>query len=131
MEQLRKLVAAIECGSKAKADAALKPVPVPKAPRPQGITTQYKKEYRAYAAAKARCTNPRHQRWPWYGGRGVRFLFESFRQFLDHIGPCPDPRLTLGRIDDRKPYRKGNVSWQTWTEQALGRRPPRPKFGLA
>jgi hypothetical protein len=96
------------------------------------ITRIYKKEYAAYNNAKQRCTSGRNPRWKWYGGRHIKFLFKSFAEFLKDIGPCPDPKLTLDRCPrNRGNYTVGNVRWATMKQQAAGRRPKRPKYGLA
>jgi hypothetical protein len=47
---------------------------------------------------------------------------ESFDLFLAHIGPKPDPRMSLDRIDNSKGYEPGNVRWATWPEQLKNRR---------
>jgi hypothetical protein len=93
-------------------------------PAPPSLRALYGVEYQAYANAKARCSNPNHPQWPDYGERGIQFLFESFEQFLDHVGPRPRG-LTLDRIDNDSHYMIGNVRWATWDEQARNRRPRR------
>jgi len=86
-------------------------------------------EYMAYRDAKKRCTNPRHQRFHYYGGRGIKFLFESFEQFLMELGPRPSPRYSLDRINNDGNYEPGNVRWATQKEQRLNSRPKRRKGG--
>jgi hypothetical protein len=78
-------------------------------------------ELHIYIAAKARCTNPKNKDWKHYGGRGIKFLFKSFREFLAHIGPRPAGK-TLDRIKNDGHYEPGNVRWATWKEQAANRR---------
>lgn len=70
----------------------------------------------AFNAAKARCTNPQHRNWNNYGGRGIKFLFDSFEQFIAHIGTRPAGR-SLDRIDNSGHYEPGNVRWATLEEQ--------------
>lgn len=41
-------------------------------------------EYRAYTNAKQRCTNPNNSRYSDWGGRGIRFLFCSFKAFFSN-----------------------------------------------
>lgn len=48
---------------------------------------------------------------------------DDFRAFLAHIGPAPDPRLSLDRIDNNRGYEPGNVRWATASEQARNRQP--------
>jgi len=81
-------------------------------------------EYGSYHAAKKRC-NPKHKdKYPDYAGRGIRFKFKNFQQFLDHIGPRPEPKVnySLERIDNDGHYELGNVKWATKLEQARNRR---------
>jgi len=78
-------------------------------------------EYSVYVAAKRRCNNPNCADWPRYGGRGIKFLFASFEQFLAELGPRP-AGLTLDRIDNDGHYASGNVRWATRSEQRSNRR---------
>jgi len=81
-------------------------------------------EYRAYNAAKNRCNNPRNVLFPYYGGRGIKFLFTSFEQWLTELGVKPDPKrlYSVDRIDNDDHYRPGNVRWATRSEQMRNRR---------
>lgn len=78
--------------------------------------------YRSYLNAKSRCTYPRVKCYNRYGGRGIRFLFTSFQQFLDELGPRPEGK-TLDRKDVNGHYEPGNVRWATDEEQRKNRRP--------
>jgi hypothetical protein len=79
-------------------------------------------EYYSYVGAKGRCTNPHSQAWPWYGGRGIEFRFESFEQFFAELGPRP-AGMTLDRKDTNGHYEPGNVRWATRSEQTKNQRP--------
>ena len=79
-------------------------------------------EHAAYTKAKGRCNNPNDAVYQYYGGRGIEFRFFSFQQFLAHIGPKPDPALSLDRIDNDGHYEVGNVRWATKREQVRNRR---------
>lgn len=79
-------------------------------------------EYLAYHGARSRCTNRKDKNYKNYGGRGIRFLFSSFPQFLKHIGPRPSPKLSLNRIDNDGHYQPGNVEWATASEQRRNQR---------
>ena len=85
-------------------------------------------EYHAYQNAKYRCTNPSCGEYQWknYGGRGIKFLFTSFEQFLAEIGPRPQGK-TLDRIDVDGHYEPGNVRWATKSEQQSNQRPHAPR----
>lgn len=81
-------------------------------------------EYQAYAQAKSRCTAPTHRAWGEYGGRGIEFRFNSFEEFIEHIGLKPSPEHSLDRYPNNDGhYEKGNVRWATESEQNLNRRP--------
>ncbi len=79
-------------------------------------------EYRAYCAAKYRCNNPNDASYQEYGGRGIEFRFKSFDEFIQHIGPKPDPKLSLDRIDNNGNYEIGNVRWATSSQQLSNKR---------
>lgn len=79
-------------------------------------------EYHAYMAAKARCTQRNGKGWKNYGGRGIRFKFSNFKQFLSHVGRKPKPEMSLDRINNSGNYEPGNIRWATKSEQAFNRR---------
>jgi hypothetical protein len=86
-------------------------------------------EEHAYKGAKQRCTNPKHPKYPDYGGRGIKFLFTSFEQFYAELGPRPpavDERgkaiYSLDRKNNHGNYELGNVRWATRSEQRLNER---------
>lgn len=78
-------------------------------------------EYRAYSNAQQRCTNPNVPNYANYGGRGIKFLFNSFEQFYAELGPRPEG-MTLDRIRNEEDYGPGNVRWATRSEQNRNRR---------
>jgi hypothetical protein len=57
----------------------------------------------------------------YYGGRGIKFLFTSFEQFLAELGPRPSG-MSLDRIENDGNYEPGNVRWATRSEQVQNRR---------
>jgi hypothetical protein len=80
-------------------------------------------EYDAYHGAKYRCNNPNSRLYSYYGGRGIKFLFESFSEFFSHIGKKPSKKHSLERVNTDGDYALGNVKWATHKEQVLNRRP--------
>ena len=100
-------------------------LPTMKSNRTHGLTGS--PEYKAWAAAKRRTgpTSTGSERL-YYFNRGIRMCQEwrdSFPAFLAHIGPRPDPALSLDRIDNEGHYEPGNVRWATTSEQNSNKRP--------
>jgi len=67
-------------------------------------------EYKTFTWAKARCNNPNVDRYCNYGGRGIKFLFTSFKEFYAELGKRPEG-MSLDRIDVNGNYEAGNVRW--------------------
>jgi hypothetical protein len=79
-------------------------------------------EYKAYCLAKSRCENSTDPAFAHYGGRGIKFCFTSYEDFLREVGRKPSKKHSLDRIDVNGNYEAGNIRWATWTEQARNRR---------
>lgn len=79
-------------------------------------------EYRAYQNARQRCIDSRRREYKNYGGRGIKFLFKNFEDFITDIGDRPSARHSLDRIDNEGHYERGNVRWATLEEQCKNRR---------
>jgi hypothetical protein len=80
-------------------------------------------EYLTFHAARKRCTDPNNISYKNYGGRGIKFLFESVEQFYAELGPKPTPAHSIDRINNDGNYEPGNVRWATRAEQLRNRRP--------
>lgn len=72
-----------------------------------------KSEYKSWYGMIQRCTNPEHHKYHLYGGRGItvcdRWL--DFKAFLEDMGPKPNSRLTIDRMDGNKGYTPNNCRW--------------------
>ena len=79
-------------------------------------------EYNIWTQAKQRCTNSNAKDFHRYGERGIKFLFDDFEEFLDHIGPKPGKEYSLDRIDNSGNYQSGNVRWATLKIQSRNKR---------
>lgn len=81
--------------------------------------------YRSWAAAKARCTNPRDGKWKDYGGRGITMCARwrrSFTAFLDDMGTRPTGTSLDRYPDNDGNYEPGNCRWATPLEQRHNQR---------
>lgn len=87
--------------------------------------------YRAWAAMRTRCTNPKAAKWSYYGGRGVQVCerWRTFASFLADMGVKPTG-TTLDRIDPDGHYEPSNCRWATWHEQRVNQRRMKPAVPL-
>lgn len=81
-------------------------------------------EYRSYQQAKQRTLNPNNNSYKYYGASGIKFLFNSFEEFLLEIGEKPEPKnkYSIERIDNSKNYEIGNVKWDLMHNQSRNKR---------
>lgn len=77
------------------------------------------REFLAWQEMHRRCYDPKRDRYPNYGGRGICVCprWHKFENFLHDMRRCPDG-LTLGRLDNDKNYTKNNCEWQPRLIQA-------------
>lgn len=83
------------------------------------------REYRIWGNMKSRCTNPNTDYYYLYGGRGITVCerwANSFINFYNDMGRCPDPTYSIDRKDVNGNYTPVNCVWASPQDQALNHR---------
>lgn len=80
-------------------------------------------EYGIYRAMLNRCYNPNVERYPSYGGRGIKVCDAwrgdgGYEQFLVDVGPRISPTHSIDRINPDGDYEPLNVRWANAEVQA-------------
>ena len=79
-------------------------------------------EHNTWYAMIQRCNNPNSRGYKHYGGRGIKVLYKSFKEFIQDVGPRSTSKHTIDRIDNDGDYAPGNCKWSTYKEQNKNRR---------
>ena len=85
--------------------------------------------YQSWRHMKARCQNPNHPDYKYYGGRGVEVCerWQDFANFLADMGERSEG-LTLDRINNEGNYEPGNCRWTTRKEQRQNQRDRKDQY---
>lgn len=82
-------------------------------------------EYSAWLNMRARCYYTKNPYYDYYGGRGIVVCDawkQSFESFIDDVGPRPEGRYSLDRINNDGNYVPENVRWATPYQQNQNKR---------
>ena len=79
--------------------------------------------YHSWQVMRARCFNKKHDKYKYYGGRGITVCpqWGEFKNFLMDMGEAPSG-TTIDRINNNLGYFKENCRWATWLEQSYNKR---------
>jgi hypothetical protein len=79
--------------------------------------------YQTWNRMLSRCYNPKIDRYPNYGGRGIKVCerWKKFVNFYADMGDRPSKNHSIGRIDNDGDYEPGNVRWELEEEQIFNK----------
>lgn len=80
------------------------------------------KLFRIWKGMFNRCYNPNCNVYRHYGGKGIQVCerwsgSDGFKNFMEDMGPRPEGRTSVDRIDGTKDYSPENCRWATPSEQ--------------
>lgn len=78
--------------------------------------------YKTWQNMKQRCYYPKHEKFKFYGGLGIRVCEQwrtSFTTFLADMGEKPTRKHSIDRIDPDKDYQPDNCRWLLLSKNRL------------
>lgn len=78
--------------------------------------------HNSFMGAKQRCNYKKHIAFKNYGGRGIKFLWDTFDDFFDDMHSTWFSGATIERVDTNGNYCKDNCIWTTRKKQAQNTR---------
>ena len=80
--------------------------------------------YHVWCSMRQRCTNPTAHNYKHYGARGITVCerWNDYNNFAADMGPRPEGKLSIDRIDNDSGYRPDNVRWADIHTQNRNRR---------
>lgn len=100
----------------------------------KGLPTQHPRLYSIFYMMHVRTSDPRHQAYKDYGGRGIVVCErwakteEGFKNFINDMQEPPSSKHTLDRINNDGNYEPSNCRWATAKMQRANQRPRKPKL---
>ena len=90
----------------------------------EGVAVSGIPEYSVWKDMRARCYNPKHKSYKYYGGRGIRVCerWVKFLAFFQDMDRRPSPSHTIERINNDGEYEPSNCKWATFAEQSKNKR---------
>lgn len=78
--------------------------------------------YVSWRGMKERCSSPKHKDFKYYGGKGIKIVWESFAAFRDWANANGYIEgLVIDRVDSGRNYEPANCQWITPSENTARR----------